>query len=46
MVTAMIGRYFMRQGDPGGLLVLAMAVLGMGAMAVIWLKRLHREMSA
>ena len=46
VVTAMIGRYFMRQGDPGGLLVLAMAVLGMGAMAVIWLKRLHREMTA
>ncbi|APX91981.1 hypothetical protein BWR19_02905 [Halomonas sp. 1513] len=46
VLTALIGRYFMRHGDPGGLLVLAMAVLGMGALAVIWLKRLHREMSA
>ena len=45
VVTALIGRYFMRQGDPGGLLVLAIAVLGMGALAVIWLKRLQREMS-
>ncbi|SDL95861.1 Predicted membrane protein [Franzmannia pantelleriensis] len=44
VVTALIGRYFMRQGDPGGLLVLAIAVLGMGALAVIWLKRLQKEM--
>ncbi|MBD3894702.1 DUF2157 domain-containing protein [Halomonas sp. ML-15] len=44
VVTAFLAKELMEQGDPGGLLVLAIVVLGLGALAAYWLKRLHREM--
>ncbi|EWG98413.1 DUF2157 domain-containing protein [Halomonas sp. BC04] len=46
VVTTFFGRHLLWHGGPGGFLLLSMAVLGLGALAVFWLKRLHREMSA
>jgi hypothetical protein len=46
VVTAFFGQQLLWQGDAGGMLFLAMAVLALGAAAVFWLKRLHREMSS
>lgn len=46
VVTLLLGRHLLWQGGAESFLVLAMAVLAMGAAAVFWLKRLHREFSS
>ncbi|TVP44633.1 MAG: DUF2157 domain-containing protein, partial [Halomonas sp.] len=45
VITLRLARVLLWEGDwqPGSLLMLAMVVLAMGAGAVVWLKRLHRE---
>ena len=46
VLTTFFGRHLLWHGGPGGFLLLSMAVLALGAMAVFWLKRLNVEMSA
>ncbi|MCE8043065.1 DUF2157 domain-containing protein [Halomonas daqingensis] len=46
VVTLLLGRHLLWQGGAESFLVLSMAVLALGAAAVFWLKRLHREMSS
>ncbi|WP_235041515.1 DUF2157 domain-containing protein [Vreelandella profundi] len=45
VVTWLLARYLLWEGDwqEGSLMLMAVAVLAMGAGAVMWLKRLHRE---
>lgn len=46
VITLLLARYGVWEGEwqAGNLLMLAIAVLAMGAGAVVWLKRLHREL--
>ncbi|MDQ7734161.1 DUF2157 domain-containing protein [Halomonas sp. SpR1] len=47
VVTLLLARVLLWEGEwqEGSLMLIAIAVLVMGAGAVVWLKRLHREMS-
>ncbi|BBI48927.1 hypothetical protein HORIV_13480 [Vreelandella olivaria] len=47
MATLLLARLLLWEGDwqEGSLMLIAIAVLAMGAGAVVWLKRLHQEMS-
>ncbi|OWV28777.1 DUF2157 domain-containing protein [Halomonas campaniensis] len=47
VATLLLARMLLWEGDwqEGSLLLIAIAVLAMGAGAVVWLKRLHQEMS-
>ncbi|HSP31926.1 MAG TPA: DUF2157 domain-containing protein, partial [Halomonas sp.] len=47
VITLLLARYALWEGEwqAGSLLMLAIAVFAMGAGAVVWLKRLHREVS-
>lgn len=46
VVTLFVARELLWQAGAGGFLLLAVVVLGLGAAAVFWLRRLHGEMSA
>ncbi|XQU09309.1 hypothetical protein P4544_05995 [Halomonas sp. LY9] len=45
VLTLLMARLVMweGQGEAGGLLIVAVTVFALGAAAVAWLKRLHRE---
>lgn len=47
VATLLLARVLLWEGDwqEGSLMLITIAVLAMGAGAVVWLKRLHREMS-
>ncbi|NYT73309.1 DUF2157 domain-containing protein [Halomonas sp. QX-2] len=47
VITLLLARLLLWEGDwqEGSLLLITIAVLAMGAGAVVWLKRLHREIS-
>lgn len=47
VTTLLLARLLLWEGDwqEGSLMLIAIAVLAMGAGAVVWLKRLHQEMS-
>ncbi|MGP9766926.1 DUF2157 domain-containing protein [Halomonas sp. AOP13-D3-9] len=47
VATLLLARLLLWEGDwqEGSLMLIAIAVLAMGAGAVVWLKRLHQEMS-
>ena len=47
VTTLLLARLLLWEGDwqEGSLLLITIAVLAMGAGAVVWLKRLHREIS-
>lgn len=44
VVTLFVAQLLWNDSEAGGLLLLALLVLAQGAVAVFWLKRLHREM--
>ncbi|MCE8016612.1 DUF2157 domain-containing protein [Halomonas sp. MCCC 1A17488] len=46
VVTLFLARHLLWQAEAGGFLLLAVAVLALGAAAAVWLKRLHVEMSS
>ncbi|NIC04960.1 DUF2157 domain-containing protein [Billgrantia bachuensis] len=46
VVTLFLARHLLWQAEAGGFLLLAVVVLGLGAAAAFWLKRLHVEMSS
>ncbi|WP_104204563.1 DUF2157 domain-containing protein [Billgrantia saliphila] len=46
VITLFLARHLLWHTEAGGFLLLAVVVLGLGAAAVYWLKRLHGEMSA
>ena len=46
VVTAVLARALLENGNAGGFLLIAMAVIGMSAAAAIWLKRVHTEQAS
>ncbi|MBW6390631.1 DUF2157 domain-containing protein [Billgrantia antri] len=46
VVTFFLARHLLWHAEAAGFLVLAVVVLGLGAAAAFWLKRLHAEISA
>lgn len=46
LITAFMVRVLLEDFDAGGLLLLALLVIGLGAATAVWLKKLHREMQS
>jgi len=43
VLITFLGRHLLESGGAGGFLVLALAVIGLGAGAAVWLRNVHRE---
>jgi hypothetical protein len=43
VTTAWLARVLLDDGEAAGFLLIAFAVIGMSAVAAVWLKRLHAE---
>ena len=43
VLVTFLGRHLLDTGEAGGFLVLALAVIGLGAGAAVWLRNVHRE---
>lgn len=43
VLVTFLGRHLLESGGAGGFLVLALAVIGLGAGAAVWLRNVHRE---
>lgn len=43
VLITFLGRHLLDNGDAGGFLILALAVIGLGAGAAVWLRNVHRE---
>ncbi|GHE20862.1 DUF2157 domain-containing protein [Halomonas urumqiensis] len=46
VTTLFLGRHLFGQAEAAGFLMMSLVVLGLGSAAVLWLKRLHVEMSS
>jgi hypothetical protein len=42
-LVTFLGRHLLDSGEAGGFLILALAVIGLGAGAAVWLRNVHRE---
>lgn len=43
VLVTFLGRHLLDNGEAGGFLILALAVIGLGAGAAVWLRNVHRE---
>ena len=43
VLVTFLGRHLLWNGEAGGFLILALAVIGLGAGAAVWLRNVHRE---
>jgi uncharacterized membrane protein len=43
VLVTFLGRQLLENGEAGGFLILALAVIGLGAGAAVWLRNVHRE---